>query len=284
MPDINPFTQVSVSALNYSLSTADPTPLGRCRYLERGCDFAQALICHCAELATMPTDILRNSVSLERDPSLEVELERCSERQAVQPDGLIGLWDLFVPRRAFGKAVGVMSDDFAGGDEDYQLRRYAERRLSDSDHCAYRFDLQVVAPGGPDPIGLRGRGLSVKILETAASGPVERTLPVLVRVSRRSTPHDTNSLSNAYTAQLAAHCAMRDSTQGLLIVVYPEHPGNLQCFRIRYDSPRDILRRLGMQAVKLARSITARTPEGLPPCPDWIQRMCSAGCLCRPAS
>ncbi len=283
-PTLKQLFKARLSALNYSMSTADPAPLGRCRYLERGCDFAQASICRCSDLPAMSTDILRDAVSLVRDTSLEAELERCSERQPVPADGLIGLWDLFVPRRAFGKAIGVMSDDFAGGDEDYQLRRHAERRLSDSNLCAYRFDLQVVAPGGAAPIGLRGRGLSVKVLETAASGPVERTLPVLVRVSRRSTPHDTNSLSNAYTAQLAAHCAMRDATQGLLIVVYPEHSGNLQCFRIRYDSPREILRRLGVQAEKLARGIAARTPEGLPPCPDWIQRNCSAGCLCRPAS
>lgn len=283
-PTLKQLFKARLSALNYSLSTGDPTPLGRCRYLERGCDFAHASICRCPDFATLPTDILSDSVSLERDPSLEVELDRCSERQAVPADGLIGLWDLFVPRRALGKAIGVMSDDFAGGDEDYQLRRHAERRLADSDLCAYRYDLQVVAPGDSDPIGLRGRGLSVKILETAKTGPVERTFPVLVRVSRRATPHDTNSLSNAYTAQLAAHCAMRDSPQGLLIVVYPEHPGNLQCFRIRFDAPREILRRLGIQAGNLTRGIADRNPEGLPPCPDWIQRKCSAGCLCRPES
>lgn len=281
-PTLKQLFKARLSALNYSLSTGDPAPLGRCRYLERGCDFAQASICRCQELTTVPTDVLKDAVSLERDPSLEDELARCRERQNAPADGLVGLWDLFVPRRTFGKAIGVMFDDFAGGEEDYQLRRHVERRLSDSDLCAYRYDLQVIAPGDPDPIGLRGRGLSVKVLETATPKPVDRILPVLVRVSRRSTPRDTDSLSNAYTAQLGAHCAIRDSNQGLLVLVYPEHPGNLQCFRIRYDSPREILRRLGVRAGKLARGITSRTLDGLPPCPDWIQRKCSAGCLCRP--
>lgn len=279
-PTLKQLFKARLGALNRSLETRDPAPLGRCRYFERGCDFASAGICHCADLPLPETSTARAAVSMERDVGLERELAECSQSRPAIWDGKIGLWDLFVPRRAFGKATGVMADDFIGGDEDYELRRQIERRLTDSELCDYRYDLQVPPPGHGDPMGLRGRGLALKILETGERGPVERTYPVLVRVSRRPEPYDAKSLSSAHKAQLGAHCAMRDLPQGLLIVAYPEHPGNLQVFRVRFDSGNESLRRLGEQAGALAKAVESANPAALPLCPEWIMKRCAPGCLC----
>lgn len=283
-PTLKQLFKARLSALDYSLRTCDPRPLGRCRYFERGCDFAQASVCRCGELPQLPTAILRSSVTLERDSALESSLEERSRRQPTPVDGSLGLWDLFVPRRAFGKALGVMEDDFSGGDEDYALRRYLERRLADSNLCAYRFDLQVIPPEAAEPIGLRGRGLALKFLETTRDGPREHVFPTLVRISRRPSPYDTDSLPSAYSGQVGAHCAMRDSNEGILILVYPEHEGALQCFRFRFASQREILRRLGVQARAIADAIGSRSIGQLPPCPDWTRKNCGPGCLCKPVS
>jgi len=278
-PALRQHFKARLAALNRSLETRNPSTLGKCRYFSRGCEFTEVGLCSCSELSNIDTAELATSVRLDRDTALEERLRSASGPQALAADGKLGLWDLFVPRRAFGKLSGQVVDSFHGG-EDYALRRDIERRLADSDVCAYRFNLQIPIAGQPDPYVLKGRGLAIKFTETSRAGVTEVVTPLLVRVVRKRTSLDPKSLPGAYLAQLGALCAIRGSRVGALLANFPDRGGAVQCFRVRFDAPEEMLRRLGRQARAIFEGVERKSGDRLTPCPDWIQEDCSGGCPC----
>lgn len=265
-------------ALERAIETRNPQRLGRCRYFETGCDYRLNGICRCDSLPPLETQTLGNNVELIRDIAFETALRSSREAAPFPPSDRLGLWDLFTPRRAFLR-VTLTDFEVSSTDDDYELRRFLERRFVASDLAGEPFDL-VLSLRDRRQVKLLGRSLGARFTETTGEGPVEVVLPLLLRVSKREIPHEPADVPDVYKAQLGAHCAIRASQTGVLAVVYPGHPGAIKCFRVRFDSLEEIRSRLAQRLTQLQAAIESRDPGTLPKCPAWMLNRCSGHCLC----
>lgn len=265
-------------ALERALEIRDPRKLGQCRYFGTGCDYKLNGICHCASLRPLDTRTLSDSLEMVRDPALEADLRHSRESAPVLTADRLNLWDLFVPRRAFLRATEE-SVEYSAPDETYELRKILERRFVASESSSEPFDL-VLKLRADQQVKLLGRSLGVKLRETTANGPVEVSVPFLLRVSKKSSPHEPAEIPDVYKAQLGAHCAIRSSNTGVLAIIYPNLDAQSKCFRLRFDGLEEIRLRLSKRLTQLEGSISSVNAESLPPCPEWLRARCGARCLC----
>jgi hypothetical protein len=265
-------------ALERAIEMGDASRLGRCRYLDTGCDYRLNEICPCDTLGALDTGALSGNVELARDSAFEDELRHARESAPFPPSDRIGLWDLFTPRRAFMRAT-VTEFEGSSADDDYELRKFLERRFVSSELAGEPFDI-VIQTRDNRQVKLLGRGLSARTRDTTSEGTNEAVLPFLLRVSRRQVPHEPAEVPDVYKAQLGAQCAIRSSPTGLLAIEYPSHAAALKCFRVRFDSLEEIRNRLGRRFAQLQRAIVQRDATDLPKCPSWMIERCSEHCLC----
>jgi hypothetical protein len=276
------YFKARLAGLKFAWERRDPSSLGRCRYFERGCNFRLAKLCPCESRPEIDVGPLRDCLQLVRAPKLQVELLEASKSPRPPSEGRFSAWELFVPRKAYASRVGIDIVERPMRDQDYQFRLDAERRLVRSTAAADRFDLSLTGTDG-QPRRLRGLGISTVLLASTRDGPRDAILPTIVRVPGSPVPFRTDNFPDVYKSQLGVHCAIRTLSEGLVILLYPTHPGELQCFRLRFEQIGAIRAKLNQRLAAIETSINRSTPTELVTCPDFVRKSCGTGCLCAPA-
>jgi hypothetical protein len=277
------FFKARLAALDYAVKTKDPTKLGRCRYLDVGCSFKTAGVCPCETLEPSSIEPLIKTLELSRDIETEVKLAEAEGKSSKKSEGSIGLWDLFTPRQLIARSLDADADLGEITDENYVRRRSQETALVFSELSAGRFDL-ILPTGEEAQTPIRGRGLSIRVLQSKDGRPVEVELPILVRVTNGSPPSDPRELLDVYKAQLGALCAIRGSPTGLVNLTFVSRGGAMQCYVLRFSNLKEIRNRLARRWILIQSAARKKTVEGLAKCPSFVQRNCGSSCLCREGS
>lgn len=271
-----------LGALDYAIKSSDPSKLGRCRYFDAGCSFRLSHVCDCEAFELPDIQPLADSVVLARDHEAEAKLAAAEKRSVQRAEGAIGLWDLFTPRQLIARHEDTDADLGERTDDNYPLRLSQETALSHSELSSGRFDL-ALPTGEEATTPIRGRGLSIKILESRDGKPIEVDLPILVRVTNGSPPSDPRELLDVYKAQLGSMCAIRSSPTGLLNLTYATRGGAMQTYVLRFGNLPEIRRRLALRWLLVQAAVAKSSVDGLPKCPGFVQKRCGTSCLCRAA-
>lgn len=277
---VKQFFKARLAALDYATRTVDPSKLGRCRYFDAGCSFRLAHLCGCEAFEPPDVQPLVDSVVFARDHETETMLAAAEKHSMERSEGTIGLWDLFTPRQLLARTLDPNADLGEYTDDNYPQRRSQEVALSHSELFAGRYDLTL--PTGEDiSTPIRGRGLSIKVLESRDGRPVEVDLPILVRVTNGSPPSDPRELLDVYKAQLGSLCAIRSSPAGLLNLTFATRGGAMQTYLLHFGNLAEIRRRLAHRWLSVQSAVAKGSAKGLPKCPGFVQKRCGESCLCR---
>lgn len=273
------YFRARMGQMDRALETRDPTPLGRCRYFNSGCDFDRARICGCSHLDPPAISELHDSLRVKADPEFASLAARAMVNGTVRTNEQVGLWDLLTPRHAFLRLGPGRKWVPIEEEGDYQLRRGLERRILASDLGVENRRLMLGGQPG-EPRALAGRSLILTINQTNKDGVNRVQFPLLVRVSRQDPAGSWAGPLSVYIAQLAAHCAMNQLSEGVILVVYPDHPGLAISYRVTFSDLEGILTRLNDSYNDLVKAIESGRPDGLVGCPDWFKKLCGTSCLC----
>jgi len=260
--------------LDEALSRRNPARLGRCRYLEMGCDYDLQHICGCRAEDLVDESILRESLEVSADPAFDVELERARQQARRRGPTGLSLWDLFVPRQAYLKSIGVGIPYYPDDDE----RNASWRQLSDgvkSSGLSYEtraIDLDGVHLGWLEFVTLR---------ETGKDGVSTNTYPILVKASNAASPFRRDGLPDAYVAQAGVRCSLADTPSALIAVGYSGRPGLIGCYRLSFRDTAGILAEVRRSLRDIAWAVSHGDPSHLASCESWLRSSCSNGCLCR---
>lgn len=280
---VKQYFKARMAALDYSVATKDPSKLGRCRYLDSGCSIRLAGLCSCEQLAPLDLQPILESVCLTRDSETEARLTEAEVHSFKRSDGAIGLWDLFTPRQLIARALDPDASLGESSDESYPIRRAQEIELTYSEVSGDRFDLAL--PTGEDTLApLRGRGLSVRLLQSRDGKPVEVDFPILVRVTTGNPPEDPREILDVYKAQLGALCAIRSSASGVLHLTFANRGGAMQAYMLQFGNLPEIRRRLALRWLLVSSAMARESTDGLPKCPKFVRKRCGSSCLCREVS
>lgn len=263
--------------LDEALSGRDPSRLGRCRYLDSGCDYDLQHICRCRTTSGGDETSLADSLDVTPDPGFDDQLE--AARQQARRRGPTGLsvWDLFVPRQAYLKSVGAGVPYYAEDDERNATWRQVLYGVRNSG-LSYEG-----RPIDLDGVHL-GRAESITLRETGREGPAANVYPILVKASTATSPFRRDGLPDAYVAQAGVRCALSGMTSALLIVGYSGRLGLLGCYRLSFRDTVGILAEVRRSLRDIAWAVSHADPSHLGACESWLSSSCSEGCLCRETS
>jgi hypothetical protein len=263
--------------LDEALAKRDPSRLGRCCYLESGCDYDLQHVCGCRTASRVDDSHLRDSLEVRPDPTFDAELE--AARQQARRRGLTGLslWDLFVPRQAYLKSTGAGVPYYADDDERTAIRRQMLDGVRNSglNYEGRPIDLDGVHLGWSEFVTLR---------ETGRDGPTANVYPILVKASSVASPFRRDGLPDAYVAQAGVRCALWGTNSALLIVGYSGRPGLLACYRLSFRDTDGILAEVRRSLREIAWAVSHSDPSHLGPCESWLTSSCAERCLCREGS
>ena len=262
--------------LDEALSRRNPARLGQCRYLELGCDYDLQHICGCRAEGRVDESFLRESLEVSADPTFDAELERARQQARRRGPTGLSLWDLFVPRQAYLKAIGVGVPYYPDDDE----RNASWRQLSDGvkssglNYETRAIDLDGVHLGWLELVTLR---------ETGKDGVSTNTYPILVKSSNAASPFRRDGLPDAYIAQAGVRCSLTGAPTALLAVGYAGRPGLIGCYRLSFRDTAGILAEVRRSLRDIAWAVSHADPSHLGACESWLTSTCSDGCLCREA-
>lgn len=249
--------------LRHALATGDYAALPRCEWAGRGCRFEA--ICGCDRADVLVRAVSGTTVAVEDNPALAQRVrEAIVSAPEVTPARRIGLNDLVFPRKA---AFRLAAQGRAEEEDD------AESRMASWERRGFEEVLNdAVWYGFPDAC----RRVRVSLGVLRSSVMLFRGVPTLLRTSKRREMIERGRLAADaphYIDRLGFECALAGSEKGRLIVYYSAIPDDkFMVYDVWYkalDRVRDEMRR------RLALLEAGASPEDLPPCPEWMSRLCA---------
>jgi hypothetical protein len=259
--------QCRAEALRRSWVEHRASGLPPCRWFGRGCEFQEASVCDCTGQEPVSTSRLLAEVQqiTERvDVSDRIASRLRGIPRSPEPPTLERFRDLLYPRRTY-------------------------------------FERTMPAPVVPRPPSdpLEPPDLYGRITEAVESGPLGevarlpstlaepeeevggfRGAPYLVRTSRRrdrATPTGLLDRNPQYALELGFRCVATGTASARLVLGQEygeEGPGQLQAFEFHF-APSSVFARMWRERERLlASALRSRTPEALPPCPEWMYSGC----------
>lgn len=245
-----------------ALDSKDPTPLVRCEWYERNCDYLQ--ICRCEDAEQGTRMVPGTEFLIERDITLEKTL---SEQLNIEPyrPADFRLNDLVFPRKA--------AYEHRQTDEEEEKEEAFETRLRDLEREGFRGQLyKALRFGIPGAF----KNLPVKIRSLTGRVGTYKDVPTLLRSTRVTKFIDRDRLPEErswYFDRLAFECALLGLDRGRLVLYYEAMPDDkFMAYDINY---KDLPAVLAEADRRLTLLETGADPHLLPACPPWMSKMCS---------
>jgi hypothetical protein len=253
--------------------------LPRCSWFGRGCEFQRAGTCTCTgDEPEEPLPIRPSLVSIRPAPGFaESLLERwVADTASTSRFRLLRYSELLYPRRAFfaRSPSPLLREEVETGPRAAQPRADAPslyQRLTEGMEEGEVGELirQVAAGDAPEELVSLFRGD-----------------PVVLKTSRSRYPPSASELAVRqphYLAELGVRCASFRRTRGWLIIGYEqllpgEHP--IRAYRVEFETLLPWERLLAERTAMLRKAFRSGTPDGLPPCPDWMFEKCPYRSVC----
>lgn len=267
------------AALRSAIASGVPRGLGRCRWVDRGCEYRAGAVCDC--VGNEPDEGHSLAAHLEARssrPEIAARWTDALTAAAAPSDGSPPRFrDLLFPRRAY-------FDGTAGRPAAVYPPRPPVAPLDAYERAMAALE---AAPAG-----------EVHRLPTERRAPEEEVLawrgaPVLVRSSRvpaRLTPDDLRRRFPQYLLDLGFRCGVTGTDHASLVVAHDSPRAGepaIQVFRLELPGgPSRWASAWASRRDALARSIATRAPEALPRCPAWMTADCpyraECGCAVEP--
>ncbi len=258
--------------LRASLLAHDPSPLPRCRWFGRGCEFEQAGVCGCSGSEPIENERILDAVGTIAERT-EVAARVAAALPAGEPDAespAFGRYrDLLYPRRAFFERT-VPHDP----------EQEPPPRPPSGD--TYQRLLDVVESG---PTG------EVAGLATVPDAPTEdvvgfRGAPVLLRTSRAwdpIAPEELMDRSPQYVLDIGLRCVATGATSGRVIVAYERavvEADRFAVYEIGLRTPTPFSRLWRERSGEIRRAIASGTASLATACPAWMAEDCPYAAVC----
>jgi hypothetical protein len=261
-------------ALRRALEDHDPQSLRRCRYFDSHCPQRDAGECACASLEQINTEPIAGNCSLSRNTNLEAELLRDWVAAERQPRS-VSAWELAVPRRAFLRLKGIVSDEeWAPDDEGWIWGSLARAGL---------------LPGPLEP--LPSTRLTTPLPFKASGGFLKRRVSrgeagAVILTPYNIRPWEKSGIPTAFAirpqiAQLGVLCALSGRPTGLAFLEIRNSDAQVAAFQVEFENLDDIRRAVTDTLRSLAEAVAANTADSLPQCPKFVQGYECPHCLCR---
>jgi len=265
--------------LDNALRNSNPSDLGRCRYLEAGCDFERARICGCGSAQELSLKQLQESISLNRDPGKEDELAHfMAKEEKLTGNDLYRPLNLFKPRAYYVENLHGISESYQSDPLETAYRDALEKAVS-------RTDSLKVLPS--ELTHKKNNLLNLPIVRTwrwiairdSRSGGDQRTIvPVLVKVTRGEKP--LRDMPDYYKAELTIARIVSKSQAGAVVVVYPRANDTIQAFMMSSDlstlGEGERILRKAISSLRMA--IEKHSIDNLDVCPSWAKPSYCGSC------
>lgn len=260
--------------LDTALENSNPSLLGKCRYLETGCDFNTRGICECRSVDELPLEVLLKSVSISM--ASEKTKELTAFRAKIGPNNeTFRPWDLLRPRQCYLETVfGVLPQ--------YEPREPEEVAYKDSlGKAISRTTILRVKRSEFDSANKKTFDFPIQrtwrwsaIHDPQTKGDHRKIVPVVSKVFKGSTVKP--GLIDAYKIELTIACAVSSSTQGIAIVIHPKSNDVIRAHKISFDSDelKKARQALRDSIASMEKAIESREIEMLDICPEWIRKKC----------
>ncbi len=260
----------SEARLRTALEGRDPTPLPRCAWFGRGCEFQTAGVCACR--GSEPAESLEFGSEIEtvaEAPELGARWTGALAPEPPAAERWARFRELLYPRRTYFE----QRDE--GPEPPGEAPGFGPPDLYDR--------LLEALEGGPPG--------EVASLPPQGTGPEEEVVgwrdhPYLLKVSRawdRYAPAEIASRFPQYELELGFRCARAGRSNGLVIVGYERaerDDDRLQVLSFAFRERDRWGERWNERAEALDRALQDAAPLGLPACPRWMADSCPYAAVC----
>jgi len=255
--------------LREALARRTPSPLPRCPWFDRGCEYRDAANCDCTgEEVEEPRLAPESSLTPTERTDLETELQARLNAivRSVRPAGLRRFRELIYPRRAYFDRTAVPSEE---GEE---------RAGTPGAPVSPTYERLVETIEG-GALGEVAR-LPTRADEPEEEVPAFRGLPYLARTSRSTRVPGAEELfdrSPQYALELGFRCAATGTDIGRVIVVYEraaDARDRLRVYELTFRPITAFSRLWRAREAALVHAVETGSFRELPACPSWMFPEC----------